>query len=172
MNFDLNEEQKLIQDTARDFAQAELEPVAAALDRGEDQDVFYANLGKLAELGFMGLNVADAYGGSEAGVIAFSVALTEIARVCASTAVTVSVNNMVSEVIQSLGSDEQKRKYIPRLCSGEYPAGAFALTEAGAGSDPASMTTSAERMGITGFSTARKYLLPAVRVRASLLSGR
>ena len=104
MNFDLNEEQKLIQDTARDFAQAELEPVAAALDRGEDQDVFYANLGKLAELGFMGLNVADEYGGSEAGVIAFSVALTEIARACASTAVTVSVNNMVCEVIQALGS--------------------------------------------------------------------
>ncbi len=147
MNFDLNEEQKLIQDTARAFAQAELEPVAAALDRGEDQDVFYANLGKLAELGFMGLNVADEYGGSEAGVIAFSVALTEIARACASTAVTVSVNNMVCEVIQALGTDEQKKKYIPRICSGEYPAGAFGLTEQGAGSDPASMTTSAVRDG-------------------------
>jgi alkylation response protein AidB-like acyl-CoA dehydrogenase len=147
MNFDLNEEQKLIQDTARAFAQAELEPVAAALDRGEDQDVFYANLEKLAELGFMGLNVADEYGGSEAGVIAFSAALTEIARACASTAVTVSVNNMVCEVIQALGTDEQKKKYIPRICSGEHPAGAFGLTEQGAGSDPASMTTSAVRDG-------------------------
>lgn len=143
MNLDLNEEQKLIQDTAREFAQAELEPVAAALDRGEDREPFFTNLRKLAELGFMGLNVSDEYGGSEAGVIAFSVAMTEIARACASTAVTVSVNNMVSEVIQSLGSDEQKRAYIPRLCSGEYQAGAFALTEPGAGSDPASMTTSA-----------------------------
>jgi len=143
MNLDLNEEQKLIQDTARAFSQAELEPVAAELDKGGDRELFFENLRKLAELGFMGLNVRDEYGGSEAGVIAFSVAMTEIARVCASTAVTVSVNNMVSEVIQSLGSDEQKKNYIPKLCSGEYLAGAFALTEPGAGSDPASMTTSA-----------------------------
>jgi alkylation response protein AidB-like acyl-CoA dehydrogenase len=143
MNLDLNEEQKLIQDTARAFAQAELEPVAAELDKGGDRELFFENLRKLAEHGFMGLNVRDEYGGSEAGVIAFSVAMTEIARACASTAVTVSVNNMVGEVIQSLGSDEQKKNYIPKLCSGEYLAGAFALTESGAGSDPASMTTSA-----------------------------
>ena len=65
---------------------------------------FYDNLKKLAELGFMGLNVKDQYGGTEAGVIAFSVAMTEIARACAATAVTVSVNNMVNEVIQALGS--------------------------------------------------------------------
>ncbi|MEJ2058800.1 MAG: acyl-CoA dehydrogenase family protein [Desulfofustis sp.] len=117
MNLDLTEEQKLIQDTA------------------------------MSELGFMGLNVSDEYGGAEAGVIAFSLALTEIARACASTAVTVSVNNMVCEVIQALGSDEQKENYIPKICSGEYLAGAFGLTEPGAGSDPASMTTSAVRQG-------------------------
>ena len=104
MYLDLTEEQKLIQDTARDFAIAELEPVAAELDRGGDDSVFYANLRKLAELGFMGLNVSDEYGGSEAGVIAFSVAMTEIARACSSTAVTVSVNNMVCEVIQAIGN--------------------------------------------------------------------
>ncbi len=147
MNLDLNEEQKLIQDTAREFARAELEPVAAALDKGGDREPFFTNLRKLAELGFMGLNVSDAYGGSEAGVIAFSVAMTEIARVCASTAVTVSVNNMVGEVIQSLGSEQQKQRYIPKLCSGEYLAGAFALTEPGAGSDPASLATSARADG-------------------------
>lgn len=143
MHLDLTEEQKLIQDTARDFAAAELEPVAAELDRGGDDAIFYTNLRKLAELGFMGLNVSDDYGGSEAGVIAFSLAITEIARTCSSTAVTVSVNNMVCEVIQAIGNEEQKQKYIPKICSGEYPAGAFALTETGAGSDPASMTTSA-----------------------------
>ena len=147
MNFDLTEEQRLIQDTAREFAIAELEPAAAGLDRGEDDGIFYANLTKLAELGFMGLNIHDSYGGSEAGVIAFSVAMTEIARACASTAVTVSVNNMVGEVIQTLGNEEQKNKYISRICSGEYPAGAFALTESGAGSDPAGMTTTAVRDG-------------------------
>ena len=80
MHLDLSEEQKLIQETARDFAQTELEPVAAQLDRGEDDSVFYENLQKLAELGFMGLNVSDEYGGAEAGVVAFSVALTEIAK--------------------------------------------------------------------------------------------
>ena len=67
MDLDLNEEQKLIQETARDFATAELEPAAAALDAGGDQQVFYDNLHKLAELGFMGLNVRDEYGGAEAG---------------------------------------------------------------------------------------------------------
>ncbi|MEE4241490.1 MAG: acyl-CoA dehydrogenase family protein [Desulfopila sp.] len=147
MYLDLTEEQKLIQDTAADFARTELEPVAAELDRGGDDTVFYENLRKLAELGFMGLNVKDAYGGSEAGVIAFSVAMTEIARACASTAVTVSVNNMVCEVIQALGSEEQKTTYISKICSGEYAAGAFGLTEPGAGSDPAGMTTTAVLKG-------------------------
>ena len=87
MYLDLNEEQKLIQDTARDFAKAELEPVAAQLDLDKDRPTLLANLKKLAELGFMGLNIKEAYGGSEAGVIAFSVAMTEIARACASACV-------------------------------------------------------------------------------------
>ena len=147
MYLELTEEQRLIQETTRDFAENELAPVAAMLDRGEGEEVFHDNIRKLAELGMMGLNIKDQYGGSEAGVIAFSVAMTEIARACASTAVTVSVNNMVNEVIQALGSEEQKQKYIPKICSGEYLAGAFALTEAGAGSDPASMTTTAVRDG-------------------------
>ncbi len=143
MNLDLNEEQKLIQDTAREFAAAELAPVAEQLDQGGDQQIFFENLKKLAELGFMGLNIREEYGGCEAGVIAFSIALTEIARACASTAVTLSVSNMVAEVIQSVGNEAQRQKYIPKICSGEYLAGAFALTETGAGSDPSAMTTSA-----------------------------
>ena len=147
MFLDLNEEQNLIRATAREFAETELAPVAAALDRGEQQEVFLDNLRKLAQLGFMGLNVKADYGGSEAGVIAFSVALTEIARACASTAVTVSVNNMVCEVIQAVGSEAQRLRYIPKICSGEFLAGAFALTEAGAGSDPAAMTTLAVQDG-------------------------
>jgi len=143
MNLELTEEQSLIQELAREFSKSELEPVSADLDRGGDRQVFYDNLKKLSELGFMGLNVNDEFGGSEAGVIAFSVALTEIARVCASTAVTVSVNNMVCEVIQAIGSKEQKLKYIPKICSGEYLAAGFGLTETGAGSDPGGMRTSA-----------------------------
>jgi alkylation response protein AidB-like acyl-CoA dehydrogenase len=143
MILELTEEQRLIQETARDFARAELEPVAAQLDQGNDRGAMLANLKKLAELGFMGLNVRDCYGGSEAGVVAFSVAMTEIARACASTAVTVSVNNMAAEVIQAIGSEEQKRAYIPKICSGEYAAASFCLTETGAGSDPSGMVTQA-----------------------------
>lgn len=147
MYLELTEEQKLIQDTARDFAKAELEPVAALLDQSNDRAPLMANLKKLAELGFMGLNVKEQYGGAEAGVIAFSLAITEIARACASTAVTLSVSNMVCEVIQSVGNEEQKMKYIPKICSGEYAAGGFGLTETCAGSDPSGMCTQAIRDG-------------------------
>jgi len=143
MDFELSEEQKLIQSTARDFARAELDPVAARLDQAGDQVAFLGNLKKLARLGCMGLNIREEYGGTQAGMVAFSLAVTEIARACASTAVTVSVNNLVCEVIQAVGSEVQKKTYIPRICSGEYAAGCFALTEPGAGSDPAAMTTSA-----------------------------
>ncbi len=143
MFLDLTEEQKIIQDTARDFARAELEPVAAQLDQGHDRAPMLANLKKLAELGFMGLNVREEYGGTEAGSIGFSLVMTEIARACASTAVTVSVSNMVCEVIQAIGNEAQKTAYIPKICSGEYAAGGFALTETGAGSDPSGMVTQA-----------------------------
>jgi len=143
MNLDLTEDQKMIQDTARNFAKSELEPVAAKMDEQEDRPTFLKNLRKLAELGLMGINVNAEYGGSEAGVVAFSIAVTEIARACASTAVTMSVNNMVCEVIQAIGSEEQKKAYISKICSGEYYAGGFGLTETTAGSDPAGMRCTA-----------------------------
>jgi alkylation response protein AidB-like acyl-CoA dehydrogenase len=113
------------------------------MDEQEDRPTFLKNLRKLAELGLMGINVKAEYGGSEAGVVAFSIAVTEIARACASTAVTMSVNNMVCEVIQAIGSEEQKNKYIAKICSGEYYAGGFGLTETTAGSDPAGMRCTA-----------------------------
>ena len=84
----LTEEQQMIRDTARQFAESELAPNAAALDEHEGREILLANLKSLAELGFMGLNVDAQYGGTEAGVIAFSTAITELARGCASTAVT------------------------------------------------------------------------------------
>lgn len=143
MHLDLTEDQRMIQDTARNFAKSELEPVAGKMDEQEDRPTFLKNLRKLAELGLMGINVKGEYGGSEAGVVAFSIAVTEIARACASTAVTMSVNNMVCEVIQAIGSEEQKNKYISKICSGEYYAGGFGLTETTAGSDPAGMRCTA-----------------------------
>ena len=143
MDFELTEEQKIIQDTAAKFARRELEPVAAQLDETKNRDILKSNLKKLAELGFMGLNVDPEYGGTGAGAVAFSLAMTELGRGCASTTVTTSVTNMVAECIQVVGSEELKRKYIPPLCSGEDPAGSFGLTETCAGSDPAAMRTTA-----------------------------
>jgi alkylation response protein AidB-like acyl-CoA dehydrogenase len=143
MDFELNEEQKIIQDTAEKFAKRELEPVAAEIDRTKNRDILKANLKKLGELGFMGLNVDPEYGGTGAGTVAFSLVMTELGRACAATTVTASVNNMVAEVIQVVGTEEQKRKYIPPICSGEYFAACFALTETNAGSDPAGMRTTA-----------------------------
>jgi len=147
MKLALTEEQQQIQDTARQFAQEILAPVAAKQDEHTDDKLFLANIKKLAELGFMGLNIQSQYGGTEAGVVAFSVAITEIARACASTAVTMSVTNMVAEVIQAIGNEEQKNKYLPKLCSGDYAAGGFGLTEPNAGSDPSRMLTKAVRNG-------------------------
>jgi len=149
MSFGLSEEQILIQDTARDFAVRELIPNAAKLDAGEPgaEETFYNNLKGLAELGFMGLNVNPEYGGSGVGTTAFSLTITELARACASTAVTVSVTNMVAEVIQSVASSAQKEKYLPLICSGEYPAAGFCLTESNAGSDPSAMKTKAVKDG-------------------------
>jgi butyryl-CoA dehydrogenase len=147
MDLSLTEEQLMIKDMAKKFADAELAPVAAELDSSNDQTLFKANLAKLAELGFMGLNVKAEYGGVEAGTVAFSLAITELARACASTAVTTSVTNMVAEVIQAIGNEDQKQKYLPKLCSGEYLAGGFCLTEASAGSDPAGMRTTAVKEG-------------------------
>lgn len=147
MELALTETQSQIQDSAKKFAEAELAPVAATLDRGDGREIYLDNLRKLAELGFMGLNVDANYGGTEAGVVAFSVAMTEIAKACAATAVAVSVTNLVSEVIQSIGTEKQKTTYIPKLCDGTYAGGSFCLSESGAGSDPSGMTTRAVRDG-------------------------
>ncbi|AWV88505.1 acyl-CoA dehydrogenase family protein [Bradymonas sediminis] len=144
MNFELNETQKLVRDTARRFADTELRPHAAERDRTEE---FPADaLKKMAELGLMGVNIAADYGGSEAGVVAYSLAITEIARADAAVAVTMAVTNMVGEVIEKFGSAAQKEQFIPRLTSGAAQAGAFCLSEAGAGSDPAGMRTRATRV--------------------------
>ncbi len=145
MDFELNETQSLIQKSTRDFVERAVRPIAAELDRTER---FPTELLKgLAELGLMGVNLPASLGGAEAGVVAYSVAMTEVARGCASTAVTMAVTNMVGEVIAAFGTEAQRERYVPRLTSGEYVAGAFALSEPEAGSDPGSMRTVARRDG-------------------------
>ncbi len=147
MRFAFAEEEEMIRDAARRIAADRLSPLAERLDTGEGRAEFLENLRELAQNGFMALNVRAEYGGTEAGTAAFAMAIEELAYACASTAVTASVTNMVGEVIQAVGSEEQKRLHLPRLADGTYPAGAFCLTETGAGSDPAGMRTRARREG-------------------------
>lgn len=143
MDFELTEKQKRIQETAAEFVKSELEPIAAELDRTKNREKLLATLKKLAGLGFMGITIDPKYGGTGAETVSFSLVMTEIGRACASTGVTSSVTNMVAEVIQGMGTEQLREKYIPPLCSGEFAAGGFALTETVAGSDPAAMRMSA-----------------------------
>ena len=147
MLFELTSEERLIQDQARRLAASRIAPNAEALDRGEGRDGLLANLALLAENGFMALNVGAEHGGSEAGTVAYALAIEEIAYACAATAVTTSITNMVCEIIESVGSPAQRARCLPLLASGEWAAGSFCLTEAGAGSDPAGMVTRARRDG-------------------------
>src|SRR5947208_3559187 len=124
MDFELSETQRLIVETARDYATRVIAPEAASIDR--DERFPRAILNGLAELGLMAVNVPEELGGAGAGAVAYALAMQEIARACASTAVTMAVTNMVGEVIATFGSDEQKRHYNPKLASGAYAAGAFA----------------------------------------------
>jgi alkylation response protein AidB-like acyl-CoA dehydrogenase len=159
MLFELTEEEKLIRAAAVRFAKQQLEPVAAELDRTKNRNILLANLKKLAELGFMGVNIQAAYGGTDSNSVALSLVLTELGRACASTAVTTSVTNLVAEAIQSMGSVKQKQEYLPKLCSGEYAAGGFALTEPMAGSDPSSISTTAVLQGDDWILNGRKVFI-------------
>ena len=135
--FDLTEEERMIQQTARDFAEAEIAPVAAENDaKGRfPRDI----LKKLGDLGFMGMIVPEKYGGAALGNFCLVLALEEINRVCASTGVTMSVqNSLVCSPILKYGSDELKAKYLPKLATGEW-LGAYALSEAEAGTDAGSI---------------------------------
>jgi alkylation response protein AidB-like acyl-CoA dehydrogenase len=144
MHFEPSEEQRLIEQAARQFAAEVLRPKAAERDQ---KSLFpEAELRKLGELGLLGVNVPEQYGGSQAGVVAYSLALSQVAEADASVSVAMAVTNMVAEVICAFGTEEQKQKYVPRLCSGEAIAGAFALSEPQAGSDASSLKTVAEKV--------------------------
>lgn len=145
MEFGLDETQRMIEDSARDFASRVIAPKAREIDR--EGKIPREILRGLADLGLLGVNVPEVLGGAGAGVIAYSLAMTEIAKACASSAVTMAVSNMVAEVITKFGSDEQRNQFVPRLCDGSLVAGSFALSEPEAGSDPGAMQTTAHRDG-------------------------
>lgn len=145
MNLELTETQAMVQKAARDFATRVLLPQAAEIDRTERFPK--EALKGLADLGLMAVNVPEELGGSGAGVVSYALAMQEVSRACASTAVTMAVTNMVGEVIAKFGTDEQKREHCPKLASGEHVAGSFALSEPEAGSDPGGMRTVAKKDG-------------------------
>ena len=119
MNLDLTEDQKMIQDTARNFAKSELEPVAAKLDEADDRPIFLKNLKKLAELGLMGVAVPEIYGGAGMDNLAYVLAMEEISVGCASTGVIMSVNNsLVCWGLEEYGTEEQKERMLRPLAMG------------------------------------------------------
>ena len=145
MDFTLTEAQQTLQHETREFARSAVGPKTAerealgAIDDG--------TIAKLAERGLLGVNLPRAYGGLGAGVVAYALAIREISEADGSVAVTMAVTNMVGELINALGTDAQKEEHLPKLTSGDYFGGAFALTEPGCGSDAAALTTRAERSG-------------------------
>jgi alkylation response protein AidB-like acyl-CoA dehydrogenase len=145
VQFTLTDEQRMIQETARDFADNEIAPVA---DRHNRESKFPLEIvKKMGQMGFLGMSVPEEYGGTGAGNLALVVALEEINRVCASTGVTMSVqNSLVNAPILHWGSEDIKRKFLPKLASGEH-LGAYALSEPGSGSDAAGLVTSAVKDG-------------------------
>lgn len=141
MDFSLSQDQKMIREMVREFATKELEPIAAEID--ESREFPHASLKKMAELGLMGVVIPEQYGGAGMDFTSLAIIVEEISRVCASTGVITAVNNSLAAYpIYHFGTEEQRKKYLPDLCSGKK-LGAIGITEANAGSDPASMETTA-----------------------------
>jgi alkylation response protein AidB-like acyl-CoA dehydrogenase len=142
--FYLTDEQRQMRDLVKALARERIAPRAAEVDETEAYPA--DQLGLLGEHGLMGLYIPEAFGGSELGALAFCLAVEEIAWACASTAVIYLVQYAGGFPIVVAGTEEQKRRYLPRLASGEITA-AFSVSEPGAGSDAASLSTSAVRRG-------------------------
>jgi alkylation response protein AidB-like acyl-CoA dehydrogenase len=144
MDFELSEEQRAFQATARDFARAEMMPFARDWD--EDEIFPVAALRKAAALGFGGIYVKDDVGGSALDRLDATIIFEELAQGCTSTAAYVSIHNMAAWMIDAYGAEDQRRRFLPRLCTMEHFA-SYCLTESGSGSDAASLSTRAVRDG-------------------------
>jgi short-chain 2-methylacyl-CoA dehydrogenase len=145
LNFDLTEEQNLLRQAVRDFAEKEIAPLAEELDEREEFSVELTL--KMGDLGLLGCFVPEKYGGSNMGYISYIIAVEELARVDGSQAATVAAGNSLGiGPIYYYGSEEQKEEWLPRLCSGKMLA-AFGLTEPTAGSDAGGSKTRAELRG-------------------------
>ena len=141
--FELNESQKDIQDIVRQYAQEKVKPLAEEIDREGRYPA--ENINGRTEMGIMGINIPEAYGGAGMDELTKCLVIIELAKVCASTAVIVDVHYLVSDIIMSMGTEAQKAKYLSMAAEGKL--GAFCLTEPGAGSDAGGLKTKAVKDG-------------------------
>ncbi len=145
MDFELSDEQRLLRDTVREFARAEVAPVAEELDRTKAFP--YEIVAEMGELGLMGIPFPEEYGGGGADTLSYALAVEELARVDSSVCITMAAHTSLGTMpIYLWGTDEQKGEWLPRLCSGERLA-AFGLTEPEAGSDAGATRTTASLEG-------------------------
>ena len=139
MDLNLTEEHKMIRKMVRQFAEKEVAPIAAEMD--EKAEVPFENIKKMGELGLMGLTVSEEYGGGGMDTVSYCIAVEEISKACASTAVVMAVqNSLVCHGIEKFGTEDQKQRFLAPLAQGKL-IGAFALTEPEAGSDAAAQKT-------------------------------
>jgi butyryl-CoA dehydrogenase len=147
VQFELTEQQRMIKELAADFAAREIAPIAAQID--EEERFPSEVVKKMGELGFLGMNVAEKYGGAGLDMVCYVLAMEEISKACASSGVIMSVNNsLVCWPIETYGTEEQKVKWLTPLAKGEK-LGAYCLSEPGAGTDAAAQTTTAKKDGDT-----------------------
>ena len=145
LNFNLGETADMIRDTVASFAANELDPIAAEVD--EKNEFPMEMWRKMGDLGLLGITVEEEYGGSAMGYLEHIIAVEEISRASASVGLSYGAHsNLCVNQIRRNGSEEQKRKYLPKLCSGEH-VGALAMSEPGAGSDVVSMRLRADLKG-------------------------
>ena len=145
MNFTFSEDLKMLRELARDFTSKEIKPLAQKID--EEERIPSELIKKIAEVGFFGTMFPEEYGGSGLGKLGFCIMMEEISRGCSSTATMIGAHQSIgANAIYVGGSEELKKKYLPRLCSGEMIA-SFALTEPEAGSDTFNLKTEAKKKG-------------------------
>jgi butyryl-CoA dehydrogenase len=167
VELELTDEQRMIQQVARDFAEKEVRPIAEAIDR--EARFPRETVSRMAELGLMGIAIPEAYGGVGADTVAYVLALEEVARACASHAVIMSVNNsLYCDPVCKHGTEEQKARFLTPFASGRK-LGCFALTEPEAGSDASNQSTLATRDGDHYLIDGRKVFVTNGREAAAAL---
>jgi len=157
MDLTFTEEQEMIRKMVRDFAQKEVAPIAASVD--EQGAVPHDNIRKMGQLGLLGLTTSEDYDGGGADMVSYVIAIEELSKACASTAIVVAVqNSLVCAGLEKFGSEDQKTRFLPPLARGEK-LGAFALTEPGAGCDASALLTTAVPDGDSYVINGRKHFI-------------